>query len=173
MPSSPAPKESFHGLVPGQVVTVRFADGGVFGGELLEVQQGWLRLIDATGTARLANLAHVSLISCGDQVLGEMARPRALGHLPQPTPKDAPSGMPKASRVPGRPWQDDDLKSLSESFLDGADDQTCAQRFNRARSAIRELRQGFECARGNLVEDQISPIAMGWIGRWRKVLSGG
>ena len=38
---------------------------------------------------------------------------------------------------------------------------------------IKQLRQGFEAARGNLVEDQVGEVAATWIHRWRRLLAGG
>jgi hypothetical protein len=61
--------------------------------------------------------------------------------------------------------------AIAYAYLDGIEDGDLAQRFSRSRGQIKELRQAFECARGNLVEDQISPIAATWVARWRKALT--
>jgi hypothetical protein len=87
--------------------------------------------------------------------------------LPRPTSADRPR---RASRAPGRPWRDEDLRQLADGFLDGQDDQQLCGSYNRTRAQIKELRAGFECARGNLVEDQISEVAATWVERWRRVL---
>jgi hypothetical protein len=47
-----------------------------------------------------------------------------------------------------------------------------AERFGRTRGQITLLRQGFECARGNIADDAIPPVAQTWVARWRKVLAG-
>jgi hypothetical protein len=79
--------------------------------------------------------------------------------------------MRVGAKALGRAWLDEDLKTLADAYLDGVEDGELSQRLNRARSQIRELRQAFECARGNLIEDQISPIAATWVARWRKALT--
>ncbi len=78
----------------------------------------------------------------------------------------------RVSQAPGSPWSDAELKRLADAFLDGHEDGELAERHKRARPAIKQLRQGFECARGNLVEDQISSVAATWVSRWRRVLAG-
>ena len=88
---------------------------------------------------------------------------------PKPASKDAP--IRAGGKALGRAWLDEDLKALADAYLDGAEDGDLAQRFNRSRGQVRELRQAFECARGNRVEDQISPIAATWVARWRKALT--
>jgi len=93
----------------------------------------------------------------------------AAGGLMKPQSLERPRVLTRTA--PARAWQDEDLKKLATGFLDGDDDATLSEAHHRARSQIRELRQAFECARGNLVEDQISPVAQTWITRWRRVLT--
>ncbi len=88
---------------------------------------------------------------------------------PKPSSKDAP--IRAGGKALGRAWLDEDLKTLADAYLDAVEDGDLALRFNRSRGQIKELRQAFECARGNLVEDQISPIAATWVARWRKALT--
>jgi hypothetical protein len=87
---------------------------------------------------------------------------------PKPSSKETP--MRVTGKALGRAWLDEDLKVLADAYLDGVQDADIAQRLSRAKGQIKELRQAFECARGNLVDDQISPIAATWVPRWRKAL---
>ena len=82
---------------------------------------------------------------------------------------DAPYWRAFALYKAGR---EDDLRALADAFLDNISDTELAMRHHRTKSAIKEMHQGFECARGNLVEDQISPVAQTWVARWRKLLAG-
>ena len=74
------------------------------------------------------------------------------------------------AQPPGGDWTDDDLRLLADAMLDGADDATLAREFGRTRGAVRRLRAAFECARGNLVEDDIGP-AVAWVPRLQRVLT--
>lgn len=145
---------------------VVLAQGEVFVGEVEWSGKGWLRLRTDAGQ-RLINLAHVAVIGLVGSVLDD--EDEIDSALPKPTSKDRPV---KVSQAPGRPWPDDELKRLADAFLDGVEDNELAERHKRARPAIKQLRQGFECARGNLVEDQISEVAATWVPRWRRVLAG-
>jgi hypothetical protein len=73
-------------------------------------------------------------------------------------------------RAPGRAWTEEELRRLGEGFIEGTADHALATAFNRTRGQLKELRQGFECARGNLDVDDISPVAATWVARWRRVL---
>ncbi len=146
---------------------VVLAQGEIFVGEVEWSGKGWLRLRTDAGQ-RLINLAHVAVISFDGSVLDQDGD-AVDAALPKPSSKDRPV---KVSQAPGRPWHDDELKRLADAFLDGHEDAELAERHKRARPAIKQLRQGFECARGNLVEDQISPVAATWVPRWRRVLAG-
>lgn len=150
-------------LAPGNALTLRLCDGTVVGGRLEQRHGGWLELSTADGPL-FANLAQVACIALS----GPAGVREASAGLPRPESKDRPVRL--GAKAPGRPWQPDELKRLSDAFLDGASDGDLAERFNRTRSQITELHRGFECARGNLVEDQISPAARLWVERWRRVL---
>lgn len=84
-------------------------------------------------------------------------------------------GAPRRRSVagaPGRPWGDEELRLLADAFLDqAASDKDLAQEFARTPAIIKQLRQGFEAARGNLVEDQVGEVALTWIPRWRRLLA--
>lgn len=152
-------------LLPvGRRITAQLAQGPLYRGAVRRVSDGWL-LLEADQGQLLINLDHVAVITPealgGDEPLVDEA-------LPKPTSADRPV---RASRAPGRPWNDTDLRELAEGFLDGHQDAELAPRFNRTKGQLKELRQGFECARGNLVEDQISPVARTWVERWRRVLT--
>jgi len=133
------------------------------------VVDGWL-LLETESGIMLINLTQVAVITQepGEPDEDTEASLEGLDELPKPTSAERPL---RASRAPARPWRDDDLKQLADAFLDGAQDQELATRFNRTRGQVKELRQGFECARGNLVDDQISRVAATWVDRWRRVLS--
>lgn len=72
---------------------------------------------------------------------------------------------------PGRPWADDELRRLADAFLDGETDKELARDFDRTPAVIKQLRQGFEIARGNLTDDAVGAIARSWVGRWQDVLT--
>jgi hypothetical protein len=154
-------------LQPGRVVAVQLSDGGIRRGLVMSAGGGWLQLAGDEGLL-LVNLAQVAVIALDGQPTAAAGPVDAA--RPRPQSKDAP--FRAGSRAPGRPWQEQDLKQLAEAYLDGRPDAELAERFVRTRGQIKELRQGFECARGNLVDDQLSPAARTWVARWRKVLGG-
>jgi hypothetical protein len=156
-----------HFLPPGRRVTVQLAQGPVYRGEVRRTVDGWV-LLETSEAQQLINLDHVVTITHEGAVEDDEELAEGLETLPKPTSAERPT---RASRAPGRPWKDDDLKQLADAFLDGEQDAELATRFNRAKAQVRELRQGFECARGNLVEDQISAVARTWVDRWRRVLT--
>lgn len=152
-------------LPVGRRVTAQLAQGPLYRGTVRRVSDGWL-LLEAEQGQLLINLDHVAVVT--PEALGEDEPEGVDAALPKPTSADRPV---RTSRAPGRPWKDEDLRELAEGFLDGHQDVELAPRFNRAKGQLKELRQGFECARGNLVEDQISPVARMWVERWRRVLT--
>ncbi len=91
------------------------------------------------------------------------APPRAAGARGKPK-------RPKTGTSPGRRWEDDELRLLANAFLDGAVDRDLAREFSRTIAIIKQLRQAFECARGNLDEERVGEVAQSWIPRWRRVL---
>jgi hypothetical protein len=155
-------------LIPGRSVTAHLTNGQVVRGLISGLRGGWISLIGTNDgdSPVLINLAHASAL-----VLDAKAAPAPFVEVtkPKPTSKDAP--IRAGGKALGRAWLDEDLKTLADAYLDGAEDGELAQRFNRSRGQIKELRQAFECARGNLVEEQISPIAATWVARWRKALT--
>lgn len=164
-------------LPPGRAVTVQLAQGPLYRGTVRRVVDGWLLLAVETGQV-LLNLAHVACIQHERPAAGASGEDQAQDEegfeeaereeaLPRPRSAERPT---RVSRALGRAWKEEDLRSLADGYLDGADDTALAERFHRTRAQIKELRQGFECARGNLVEDQISAVARTWIERWRRVL---
>jgi hypothetical protein len=161
----PAAMDPFAHLTPGRPVTVYLVGNRVHRGQVDGVGNGWLMLKGVP--ARLINLAQVVEIMVED-VPAEAEAPDAL--LPKPRSKDGP--VKAGSRAPGRPWADEDLQGLAHAFLDGGNDSALAERFGRTRGQITLLRQGFECARGNIADDAIPPVAQTWVARWRKVLAG-
>jgi len=138
-----------HFLPPGRRVSVQLAQGPVYRGAVRR-HLGWLaaaRDRDREAANLLLNLDHVAVITqepSGEEPGGH------LEALPKETLPSRPrqSVQTRVSRAPGRAWKDDDLRTLADAFLDGGEDVDLAGRFNRSRGQIKELRQGFECARG-------------------------
>jgi len=156
-------------LPPGRRVTAQLVQGPLYRGSVRRVVDGWLLLETESGNV-LINLEQVAVISQEQGDDDDEASLEGLDDedkLPKPRSAERPA---RASKVPARPWKEDDLKHLSEAFLDGVDDAELATRFNRTRGQLKELRQGFECARGNLVDDQISETAATWVARWQRLL---
>ncbi len=152
-------------LPPGRAIAIQLVQGPIVRGTVRRVVDGWV-LVESLEGQSLVNLDQVALITQeGVSAVDEDAP--AIG-LPRPEPADAPRRVTKA---PGRAWRDEDLRQLADAFLDGGDDAALAGRFGRERSSISQLRRGFECARGNLVEDQIGAVARTWVERWRRVLA--
>jgi hypothetical protein len=148
-------------LHPGLSVTVYLVGNRVHRGRIAAVDQGWLVLEGEH--PRLINLAQVVEVLLDDADPGEAA-------LPRPRSKETP--VKAGPKAPARPWSDDELKSLAQGFLDGATDTELAERFHRTRTQITIMHQGFECARGNITDDTIAPVARTWVERWRKALAG-
>ena len=72
--------------------------------------------------------------------------------------------------MPGRPWSDEQVRAVIDGFLDDRQDGALAEQHGRTRHQITVLRQAWECARGNLPEDRLSPAAQLWVGRIRTAL---
>jgi hypothetical protein len=154
-------------LTAGTPVAVQLSDGSQHRGLVHVVGGGWLQLIAASGVL-LINLDQVAMIALTG---AEPAAPSPIDHpRPRPVSKDIP--VKAGSRAPGRPWQDADLRALADGFLEGANEAALSERFHRTRASIKLLRQGFECARGTIMEDDIDEVARTWIARWRRVLAG-
>jgi hypothetical protein len=150
-----------------RLIAIHLVDKTVLIGRAEVIEGGWVRLTSKDGV-RLVNLRHVTFIHPNEP---EHERQLQVDDgLPRPRSKEAPVKV--GAKTPGRPWTDEDLKQLSEGFLDGLQDQVLAERYHRTRTQIRDLRQGFEANRGNAVEEQLSPAGQTWIARWRRVLSG-
>ena len=151
-----------------RLIALHLANGAILPGRAKLLAGGWVRL-STSDSEQLVNLAHVAAIDLNEGRTDP--GPRIQDGLPKPRSKDVPFKV--GSKVPARPWTDADLKALSEGFLDGVLDNELAEKHHRTRGQIRDLRQGFECNRGNLIEDQVSPAAVTWIHRWRRVLTAG
>ncbi len=154
-------------LSAGTPVVVHLSDGSQHHGLVHVVGEGWMQLTAPAG-ALLINLEQVVMIAL---TAAPAADPAPIDHpRPRPVSKDIPVKV--GSRAPGRPWADADLKALADGFLEGGAEAALSERFHRTRAQIKLLRQGFECARGTLMEDDINEIARTWIARWRRVLGG-
>jgi hypothetical protein len=154
-------------LQAGTVVAIQLADGSRCHGVIRAHGGGWVHLLGNAGTmlVNLSQVISVELNPVAPEVPSPIDHPR-----PRPVSKDVPVKV--GSRAPGRPWRDEDLKGLADGFLDGRTDPELSERCHRTRSQVKELRQGFECARGMIMEDEISQVARTWIARWRRVLAG-
>jgi hypothetical protein len=156
-------------LVPDRLVVLRLADGTPVPGRIIACADGWLHLRDLDGE-QVFNLAQVAGITLQDGEGAARPVPAQDDNLPRPRSKERPVKV--GGGAVGRPWTEPELRALADAFLDGAQDGELAERFRRTRSQVTELHRGFECARGNLVEDQISPAAQTWVPRWRRLLAG-
>lgn len=157
-------------LLPGRLIALRLADGTPMAGRVVALDGAWLHLHDLDG-GHLLNLAQVAVVHLDQGGRDDGHRGVvADGALPRPRSNDQPRKA--GARTPGRAWDEVELKRLSEAFLDNASDGELALRFHRTRAQITELHRGFECARGNLSEDDLSPAAVLWVERWRRVLAG-
>lgn len=146
-----------------RLIVLTLADGTPLPGRVTAQEHGWVRLENVHGQ-RLVNLAHVAVVELNEPKMREEIVDE---ELPRPRSAEAPR---KITKAPGRPWQDVDLKELSEGFLDGLPDKVLADRHGRTFTQVRDLRQAFECQRGNIPEDQLSPASSTWVDRWRRVL---
>jgi hypothetical protein len=154
-------------LQAGTMITLHLSDGNHRHGVVRACGGGWLQLLGTAGD-QLINLSQVVAV---DLNAAPPVMPSPIDDpRPRPVSKDIPFKV--GSRAPGRPWQDDDLKGLADGFLEGRTDPELSERFHRTRSQVKELRQGFECARGTVTEDEVSQVARTWVRRWRRVLSG-
>lgn len=140
-------------LALGTPCTVGLVDGTRLEGVPLAVAGGWLRLEHERGEV-VVNLAQVTVVAPPGVLPARRERKR------------------RAPGAPGRPWQDDDLRLLADAFLDGAVDRDLAREFDRTPAIVRQLREAFEAARGELDEDALGEVARSWVPRWRRVLAG-
>lgn len=153
-------------LIPGRSLSAHLTNGQVVRGTITGLRGGWVSLGGGDGGVVLVNLAHASAL-----VLDTKPAPAPFVEVAKPKPASKDTPIRAGGKALGRAWLDEDLKTLADAYLDGGEDGDLAQRLNRSRGQIKELRQAFECARGNLIEDQISPIAATWVARWRKALT--
>ena len=153
-------------LAPGRTVTVHLIGGQVVRGQVASLRGGWLHVANEPSGA-LINLMQAATIALDSHVA-----PSSVTDAPRPRPESKDRPQRAAGTALGRAWLDEDLRAVADAFLDGSQDGAIAERTHRSRGQISALRQAFECARGNLVEEQISPIAATWVARWRKVLAG-
>lgn len=147
-------------LTPGRTVRLR-VDGEDLSGEVLVCANGWLRL-RLGGDDTLVNLAQVAWI------LGVGDAPPAEAALPQPEAKELVARH--GSTAPGRPWTDEAVQAVVRGFLDDQGDAELASRHGRTRSQVTVLRQAWECARGNIADDRLSPAAQLWVERIRRAM---
>ncbi len=147
-------------LTPGRLVHLRL-DGEFLTGSVIATANGWLRLSSANGEL-LVNISQVAWIRAEGEVTA--AQPERL----VPSPKDIVARP--GSRAPGRPWSDETVRAVVDGFLNDRLDGELAEQHGRTRSQITILHQAWECARGNLPEDQLSPAAQLWVGRIRNVM---
>ena len=131
------------------------ANGTRLEGDLTDADGQWWRVVNEQGEV-LLNPALIAAVAPDGALPAAASKRRA---------RSAGGGSP------GRPWADDELRQLADAFLDGEIDRDVAARFGRTPAIIRQMRQGFEVARGNLDAEQATEIAQTWVGRWREVLA--
>ncbi|MEK7413197.1 MAG: hypothetical protein AAB263_07755 [Planctomycetota bacterium] len=146
-------------LVSGRQVRVR-SGGDEITGTIVHTANGWMRMTASNGDV-LVNLATVTWI-------------HALGPAPERDEANKPEaheiGDRQGSRVPGRPWSEASVKTIIDGFLSDQQDSDLAETHGRTRHQITVLRHAWECARGNMTEDRISPAAQEWVPRIRRIL---
>lgn len=157
-PMSDAPP----GLRPGLRLECILADGTVVAGGIDRVTKGWIRLLTDGGPV-LIHLRHVAMLKPGDAAAVGLG----LGPAEHDEAKPRSRGTPAATGD----WSPEQLRALADGILDGHTDAELAARLGQRRGQIATLRQAFECARGNLVDDEIPPNARAWIERLRDVLA--
>jgi hypothetical protein len=154
-------------LTPGRAVAIH-CGGNTIEGSVTICANGWLRLSGADGDM-LINLAQVAWVR-GIGAASDDAEPADRPGVLRPSSKDivARSG----SKVPGRPWSDDAIRAVVDEFLNDRPDGEIATIHGRTRHQVTVLHQAWECARGNLPEDQLSPAAQLWVERIQNVMGG-
>ncbi len=150
-------------LTPGRTVHLRL-DGEMVSGAVIATANGWLRLTGADGEI-LVNLAQVAWIRADGPGRAEPDEDTAR---PRPSPKEVIGQT--GSRTPARPWSNDAVRSVVEGFLNDRQDAELAEELGRTRHQITVLRQAWECSRGNIPDDQLSPAAQTWVGRIRSAM---
>lgn len=152
-------------LTPGRRVAIACA-GTQIDGTVVACANGWLRLASADGDT-LVNLAQIAWLRAGG-VPAASSGATDEDELPRPAGKDIVART--GSKAPGRPWSDDAIRSVVDEFLNDRPDGEIAQVHGRTRHQITVLRQAWECARGNLADDQLSPAAQLWVERVRTAM---
>ncbi|MFW5698780.1 MAG: hypothetical protein ACOCZK_00240 [Planctomycetota bacterium] len=150
------------GPAPGHTYTFVLSDGSRVQAEVRTRAGHWVEAV-CDGLVFQLNLDQVVCFAAG-------ALPACLAGSDTRAGGSARRIRPKAGGSPGRRWEDDELRLLANAFLDGAIDRDLAREFGRTVAIIKQLRQAFECARGNLDEDRVGEVAQSWIPRWRRVL---
>jgi len=127
----------------------QLAGGSAVEGALRGLEGDWARLEHARGTVWIARLQ-----------IATIGPPR--------------SGTGAGSGTGGgaTEWSESSLRRAAEGFLDGEADSAIAADLDVPRAAVGRLRKAFECARGNLVEDQIPAASAELVPRLRTVLGG-
>ena len=147
-------------LTPGRTVRLR-VDGEDHTGSVIACANDWLRLSGADGDI-LVNLAQVAwIVGLGDA-------PPVDAALPKPKPQHAVALH--GTKAPGRPWTDETVQAIVRGFLDDQGDAELAAIHGRTRSQVTILHQAWECARGNIPDDRLSPAAQLWVERIRRAM---
>jgi hypothetical protein len=152
-------------LAPDRRYRFRCRDGLEICGTVSDVVDGWCGVEDNAEPMWL-QIAQIVAVTVESQALP--APVNAAGGKRKRTDQRA-SGAADGKR--GRDWQPQEVRELAEGFLDGATDSDLASHFGCPRGAINSMRQAFECARGNLVEEEIDGLARSWVDRVRSALS--
>lgn len=153
-------------LAPGRQVVIA-CGGATLSGTVAACANGWLRLAAADGDT-LVNLAQVAWARAPGAAPADDGADGDGGALPRPASQDVV--VRPGSQVPGRPWSDEAIRGVVDEFLNDRPDGEIAGVHRRTRHQITVLRQAWECARGNLADDQLSPAAQLWVERVRKAM---
>lgn len=138
-------------------LALQLQDGTRLKGTLEMVDGEWL-LVDCAG-------ARVAIAKQQIAVLGYE------GRLPT---KGAGSGKkaPASAAAPATAELDETIvRQLLDGFLDGHSIETLMQISGLGKKEVKLWHQAFECARGNLVDDQIPPAARALLPQLRSVFS--
>jgi hypothetical protein len=147
-------------LVIGGVTQIQLVNGDRLRGTVLDAEGDWLLLDAAQGRVAIARQS-IALLTIDGALPAKRNSGSRRRESPEPTSEAAAEILPP-----------EQLRAVVDGFLDDRPDDDLARTFSCTRSQIRLLRQAFECARGNLVEDQLPPAARSQVDGLRAALGG-
>ncbi|TVR40373.1 MAG: hypothetical protein EA402_13790 [Planctomycetota bacterium] len=150
----------WNGLQLGHEYQVQLSNGSWVQGRLCARHADWLELQQEAGHYAVARSAIALLILAGrfDAPPAKApARPRVAGR-----------GPAEKSPVPDA----DILRRVCSGILDGIEGPELRAMSGLGAGELARLRQAFECARGNLMSEDIPPAARAWVEPIRRALGG-